>query len=71
MGCKAYEVSCFNQFSNNPLVTPNNIKHRNINWDITFQSDDIDYITEKITNCILDAAGKTIPNKIVTVRKGD
>ena len=40
------------------------------NWDLLFHSEDINVITEKVTGCILQAAEKTIPSRIVTIRKG-
>lgn len=35
-----------------------------------FQSQDVDIITDLISQAILDAAEISIPNKIVTMRKG-
>jgi hypothetical protein len=36
-----------------------------VDWDGIFRNDDIDIITNTITNTILDAANKTIPNKYI------
>lgn len=46
------------------------LKLRNVDWDTFFHLENIDSITDGITKSILDAAEATIPNKIVTVRKG-
>ena len=40
-----------------------------VDWDGIFRNDDIDIITNTITNTILDAANKTIPNRYITVKK--
>ena len=40
-----------------------------VDWDGIFRNDDIDIITTTITNTILDAANKTIPNRYITVKK--
>jgi hypothetical protein len=40
-----------------------------VDWDGIFRNDDIDIITNTITNTILDAAKKTIPNRYITVKK--
>ena len=42
----------------------------NISWDSLFLTDDIELITNEITNAILSAAESSIPSKIVTIRKG-
>jgi hypothetical protein len=42
----------------------------NVNWDSFFLTDDIELITNDITNAILSAAESSIPSKIVTIRKG-
>ena len=42
----------------------------NVNWDSLFLTDDIELITNDITNAILSAAESSIPSKIVTIRKG-
>ena len=42
----------------------------NVNWDSLFLTDDIELITNDITNSILSAAESFIPSKIVTIRKG-
>jgi hypothetical protein len=42
----------------------------NVNWDSLFLTDDIELITNEITNAILSAAESSIPSKIVTIRKG-
>ena len=42
----------------------------NVNWDSLFLTDDIELITNDISNAILSAAESSIPNKIVTIRKG-
>ena len=42
----------------------------NVNWDSFFLTDDIELITNDITNAILSATESTIPSKIVTIRKG-
>ena len=41
------------------------------NWEICFESNDIDIINENITKNILDAAKATIPNRTVTIRPND
>ncbi len=41
------------------------------NWDECFQNDDIDIITDEVTNNILRIAKSVIPNRIVTVRPQD
>jgi hypothetical protein len=41
-----------------------------VNWDSLFLTDDIELITNEITNAILNAAESSIPTKIVTIRKG-
>jgi hypothetical protein len=40
-----------------------------VDWDGIFRNDDIDIITNTITNTILDATNKTIPNRCITVKK--
>jgi hypothetical protein len=40
-----------------------------VDWDGIFRNDDIDIITNTITNTILDAANKTIPNRYIKVKK--
>jgi hypothetical protein len=40
-----------------------------VDWDGIFRNDDIDIITNTITNTILDATNKTIPNRYITVKK--
>ena len=40
-----------------------------VDWDELFRNDDIDITTIAITNTILDAANKTIPNRYITVKK--
>ena len=40
-----------------------------VDWDEIFRNDDIDITTNAITNTILDAANKTIPNRYITVKK--
>ena len=40
-----------------------------VDWDGIFRNDDINSITNTITNTILDAANKTIPNRYITVKK--
>ena len=42
----------------------------NVNWDSFFLTDDIELITNDITNAILSAAESPIPSKILTIRKG-
>ena len=42
----------------------------NVNWDSLFHTDDIELITNEITNAILRAAESSIPSKMVTIRKG-
>ena len=42
----------------------------NVNWDSLFLPDDIELITNDITNAILSAVESPIPSKIVTIRKG-
>ena len=42
----------------------------NVSWDSLFLTDDIELITNKITNAILSAAEYSNPGKIVTIRKG-
>jgi hypothetical protein len=42
----------------------------NVNWDSLFLTDDIEWITNDITNAILSAAKSSIPSKIVNIRKG-
>ena len=42
----------------------------NVNWDSLFLTDDIELITNDITNAILSAAESSIPSKIVNIRKG-
>jgi hypothetical protein len=37
-----------------------------VDWDGIFRNDDIDIITNTITNTILDAANKIIPNRYIT-----
>jgi hypothetical protein len=39
----------------------------NVNWDSLFLTDDIELITNDITNAILSAAESSIPSKIVTI----
>ncbi len=41
------------------------------NWDECFQNDDIDIITDEVTNNILRIAKSVIPNRVVTVRPHD
>jgi hypothetical protein len=43
----------------------------NVNWDSLFLTDDIELITNDITNAILSVADSSIPSKIVTIRKGE
>jgi uncharacterized phage-associated protein len=40
-------------------------------WESIFSTENIDKITTDILNTILSAAGDTIPNKFVTIRKQD
>ena len=40
-------------------------------WDSIFSSGNIDKITSDITMCILKTADKTVPNRVVTIRKKD
>ena len=40
-----------------------------VDQDGIFKNDDIDLIANTITNTILDAANKTIPNRYITVKK--
>ena len=40
-----------------------------VDWDGIFRNDDINIIANTITNTILDAANKTIPNRYRTVKK--
>ena len=42
----------------------------NVNWESLFLTDDIEMITNDITNAILSATESSIPSKIVTIRKG-
>ena len=43
----------------------------NVNWDsLFFLTNDIELITNEITNAILSAAESSIPSKILTIRKG-
>ena len=42
----------------------------NVNWGSLFLTDDIELITNDITNAILSAVESSIPSKIVTIRKG-
>ena len=57
-----YNKGNFNEFRQNLAV---------VNWDSIFNSDNIDEITLGISSNIIRAAEKTIPNKIVTIRKSD
>ena len=41
----------------------------NIDWDNIFSTENVDDITSTITANIIDIANRTIPNKIITVRK--
>ncbi len=49
--------------------------YRNIinttNWENIFQSEDLDSIAISISDLIIDAASKTIPNTIATIRPTD
>lgn len=40
-----------------------------VDWDEILSNNDIDIITNTITNTVLDAANKTIPNRYITVKK--
>ena len=44
-------------------------KLNSVDWDTMFVTRDVDTITLSITNIITDIADRTIPNKIITVRK--
>ena len=50
------------------LEYQNNLKNQN--WDVLIHNE-IDKACSNITNCIIDTATKTIPNKIVTSRPSD
>lgn len=43
---------------------------KNQDWD-SLHSNDIDQTCDSITNCIINSATKTIPNKIITLRPND
>ncbi len=51
------------------------IKYRNIlntvNWNEILLSNELDNNSKKITDIILDAASKSIPNKMATIRPND
>ena len=40
-----------------------------VNWDLIFETNDVDTITRSVTEILIEKADNTIPNRIITVRK--